>query len=235
MAYVNRFSDDVFLSYSHNDDRTWIGGFERALAQELSEQLGQVAVIWQDTQQLRLGCNWQDSIRDGIRGAALFVAILSPGYQVSDWCGRERKCFVDQFPNLDDMMVQLKAGKAYRFLKIIKMPWEDDGHLEFFSQAQHLDFFQRDAGGVEHDLTPGTSQFRKRIEEASHYAAAILKAMRRMGEAVFVASPAEDMSQASEDLRNELRAQGYVVRPEGPLDPLYSDKAVKQEIAPALL
>jgi hypothetical protein len=51
---------------------------------------------------------------------------------------------------------------------------------------------------------------------------------------LFVASPAEDVFEPCEDLRNELLAQGYVVRPEAPLDGLYSDKAIKKEIDPAL-
>ena len=181
MAYVPRCRHDVFLSYSHGDDQTWISGFERGLLQELREKLGQEPEFWQDERRIRLGQDWQLAIRDAICGTAVFVAILSPGYKLSEWCRQERKCFTVQFPNLDEMMVQLKAGKSYRFLKIIKMPWEDDEHLEFFSQAQHLEFFQRDASGLDHELMPGTKEFQTRIEEAAHHTAAILKAMRRMG------------------------------------------------------
>ena len=235
MAYVIRYCHDIYLSYSHKDDPTWIRGFERALLQELQQKLGQEPAIWQDEQKLRLGVDWPEAMADAIRGSAVFLTILSPGYRISEWCGRERKCFTDQFPNLGDMKVQLKAGRAYRFLKIVKTPWEDDGHLEFFAEAQHLDFFYRDAAGFDYDLVPGTDPFRTRIEEAAHYIAALLKAMRRTGEAVFVASPGPDMIKASEDLRNELGAQGYVVRPEGPMDRFFSDKAVKKEMDSALL
>jgi len=235
MPYVPRCRHDIFVSYSHNDDRTWINAFEQRLVQELRERLGQEPSIWQDDKDIRLGQNWKDDIREAITGTAVFVTILSPGYQASEWCGRERKCFLEQFPNFDDMKVPLKVGTAYRFIKILKTPWDDDAHLEFFNEAQHLEFFQRDSAGRERDLVPGTAPFRARLEEAAHQIAAILRAMRRMGEAVFVASAAEDVLEAREDLRSELRVQGYVVRPQGPLDSLYTDKAIKKEIDSVLL
>jgi len=235
MAYVTRFRYDLFVSYSHNDDPTWISGFERALAQEIRGKLGSVPHVWHDEHNIRLGQQWQETIKEGIQDTAVFVAILSPGYQNSDWCMRERNCFMNQFPTLENMQVALKAGNAYRFLKIVKAPWDDDAHREFFSELQDMEFFQRDASGIERELVPGTEAFRARVEEAAHHTAAILKAMRRKGEAVFVATPAEDAFEASNDLRNELMAQGYVVRPQGPLDRFYSDKAIKAEIEPALL
>src|SRR5215471_18029550 len=125
MAYVTRFRYDLFVSYSHNDDPTWISGFERALAQELRGKLGSAPAVWRDEHSIRLGQQWQDTITEGIKATAVFVAILSPGYQNSDWCKRERNCFMNQFPSLDDMKVALKAGNAYRFLKIVKAPWDD--------------------------------------------------------------------------------------------------------------
>jgi len=235
MAYVTRFRYDLFVSYSHNDDPTWISGFERALAQELRGKLGSAPAVWRDEHSIRLGQQWQDTITEGIEATAVFVAILSPGYQNSDWCKRERNCFMNQFSTLDDMKVALKAGNAYRFLKIVKAPWDDDAQREFFAELQDMEFFRRDASGIDRELVPGTEAFRSRVEEAAHHTSAILKAMRRKGEVVFVASPAEDAFEAGNDLRNELMAQGYVVRPEGPLDRFYSDKAIKSEIEPALL
>jgi hypothetical protein len=235
VAYVTHYQYDIFMSYSHKDDPTWIAALERALVQELRAKLGNDPMVWCDEEKLRLGQNWKDTIQESIQGSAVFVAILSPGYQVSDWCKRERKCFTDQFKDTAKMKVALKAGSAYRFLKIVKAPWEDDAHREFFSEAQDMDFFLRDASGIDRELVPGTEAFRSHVEEAAHHMAAILKAMRRKGEIIFVATPAEDAFDATNDLRNELAAQGYVVRPEGPLDKFYSDKAIKNEMQPALL
>jgi hypothetical protein len=62
------------------------------------------------------------------------------------------------------MKVTLKAGSAYRFLKIVKAPWEDDEHREFFSEAQDMEFFERDAAGIDRELVPGTEAFRARLD-----------------------------------------------------------------------
>jgi hypothetical protein len=235
MSYVNRFRHDIFLSYSHTDDSTWINAFELSLLQELREKLGQEPSIWQDVKNIRLGQNWKDEIKEAITGSAVYITILSPGYKASQWCGRERKCFLDQFARIDDMKVGLKVGSTYRFLKIIKRPWENDAHLEFFSEAQHMDFFQRDPAGIDRELIPGTEPFQSRLKEAAYHIAALLQAMRRMEESVFLASTAEDVEAPAEDLRNELQMQGYVLLPEGPVDDLFSDRAIKDEIDPALL
>ena len=187
MAYVTRCRYDIFVSYSHQDDPTWIAGFERALVQELRNKLGHEPIFWRDEEEIRLGENWKDAIKEGIQASAVFITILSPGYQRSEWCARERTCFTDQFSGMEEMKVKLKAGSAYRFLKIVKAPWEDDEHREFFSEAQDMEFFQRDGSGIDRELVPGTEAFRARLQEAAHHTAAILKAMRRVGETVFVA------------------------------------------------
>jgi TIR domain len=192
MGYVTRCQYDIFVSYSHKDDPTWITGFERALLQELRKKLGHECVFWRDEENIRLGQNWKDAIKEGIQSTAVFITILSPGYQVSEWCARERKCFLDQFSRTEEMKVTLKAGSAYRFLKIVKAPWEDDEQREFFNEVQDMEFFLRDAAGIDRELVPGTDAFRARLEEAAHHTAAILKAMRRVGETVFVATPTED-------------------------------------------
>ena len=89
MGYVTRFRSDIFVSYSHKDDLTWITSFERALVQELRKKLGYEPVFWRDEENIRLGQNWKETIKEGIQGTAVFITILSPGYQVSEWCARE--------------------------------------------------------------------------------------------------------------------------------------------------
>jgi hypothetical protein len=236
MAYVARYAHDVFLSYAHNDDPAWIGAFEKSLRQELAERLGHPVSFWQDERKLRLGQDWPDEIEEAVKGAAVFLAIVSPSYRTSDWCGRERKHFIGQFPARGDMKVATKNGGLYRFLKIIKMPWPDDAHLEFFGEAQHVDFFERDdILHIADELVPGTESFQASMRKTAHALSSLLLAMRRMGETVFVATPAEDVASAERALYDELAAQGYDVQPEGPLDELFSDEAVRKEIEPAKL
>jgi len=52
---------------------------------------------------------------------------------------------------------------------------------------------------------------------------------------VFVATPSRDVRAAADDLAAELVAQGYDVRPDGPIDEFYSDRAIRELIEPAVL
>ena len=89
-GFVPGFESDLFVSYAHADDPTWIQAFERSLADELRHRLGLGVSVWQDTKRLRVGQNWQVEVEAGVKGAAAFVAVLSPSYENSDWCTRER-------------------------------------------------------------------------------------------------------------------------------------------------
>lgn len=236
MSYVTQYENDVFVSYAHNDDPLWIDAFGKSLEQELAERLGRRVSLWQDTHQLRLGHDWGDGLRGAIESTAVFIAILSPSYQQSDWCGRERAHFRQAAEAAGTFKINTKSGNAYRFLKVIKLPWEDDAHLQFFPEAQHLELFERDPGtGIEDELAPGTEGFRSQIRLAAHAISSLLKAMRRRGEPVFLASTPEELHSEVASLRAELLAQGYDARPEGPIDSFFSDAAVADLIEPAVL
>jgi hypothetical protein len=233
MGFVKKYPHDVFLSYAHNDSPGWRQVFERDLLQDLTDRLGCGAQIWRDERKLRLGQNWTREIEDAIRGSAVFVSILSPGYQRSEWCKRERDIFLGQFTAFDDSQVDTKIGKLYRFLKIVRMPWENDQHLEFFPQAQHLEFFRR--AELDEELLPGKEEFLSRVMTTADTIKWLLFAMRRKSAGIFVATANEGVQAAEQALRKELAAQKYDVRPDGPIDSGYTDKAIRDQLEPALL
>ena len=208
-----------------------VEGFEGALRQGLRERLGHEVGIWQDVRRLRLGQNWQTEIEDTIGAAAAFVAILSPGYLNSDWCRRQRRCFLEK-PGPADA----DADRTRRFLKIVKAPADEKQHLALLPQIQHVAFFRdgdERTGAIE--FVPGTDEFRVCMRETVHAVAALLRTMRRSREPVFVATPADDALSEWEQLRAELQAQSFDVRPEGPLDASFADDLVKREVERGIL
>ena len=232
MAYVLGFDHDLFLSYAHTDSAEWIRALEQSLHQQLRERLGADVDIWQDINNIRFGQNWTEEINHAISSAAAFLAVISPGYRTSEWCADERKTFLDNSKSGN----QLQAGSFYRFLKLIRLPWPGDGHKKFLQELQHIDFFERRPGtGVEVELTPGTNEFRARVADAASAIAALLVEMRRRRESVFVAAASPDCSKARSALRAELRALGYDVRPDGPIDDAFGDDLIKDDIKPAIL
>jgi hypothetical protein len=232
MAYVPGFDYDLFLSYAQDDSAEWIRALEESLRQDLIDRLGPDVAIWRDKDNIRFGQNWREEIQDGVRRSAAFLAIVSPSYQHSDWCARERKLFLDHSKSCG----QLQAGRYYRFLKLVRLPWPDDAHEKFHSELQQVSFFERGRGGEEEiEFTPGTNEFRAKVREAGRAIKSLLLEMRRGREAVFIASSTDDTLQAAGELRRELRAQAYNVRPEGPLDEGYSDELIEKEMQPAVL
>src|SRR5215831_18360998 len=194
MAYVPGLKHDLFFSYAHGDDATWIDAFRRSLCRGLEERLGSRVSVWQDEQNLRLGLNWKAEIKEAICGAAAFLAICSPSYFNSVWCREERKVFLS-YHHAEESLDAIRVGDFYRFLKIIKAPTENDLHFKFLPALQSLNFFRREGPlDAESDFSPSTPDFQSKIKEAVLATAALLRAMRRSRQAIYVAAPAEDVT-----------------------------------------
>jgi hypothetical protein len=83
------------------------------------------------------------------------------------------------------------------------------------------------------EFDPGSDEFRAAIRETAQAVAALLRAMRRSREAVFVATPADDAAVPCEAVVNELHDQGFNVRPEEQLDGSFSEEFIREQIEPA--
>jgi hypothetical protein len=229
-GFVPGFENDLFISYAHADDLPWIQAFEKGLGEELARRLGHGVSVWQDGKRLRVGQNWQTEIETGVQRSAVFIAVLSPSYENSDWCKRERGFFRQLFPTPDAF------ANSNRFFKVLKTPWENDGHKHFLSAIQNLDFFHREEGpSGDVELLPGTGEFRTAIVTLANSVKQTLYRLRRESERVFVGSPAEDCLDVWNQLRDELRNQGYDVQPVGRRDFDFADELVRSEMETALL
>jgi hypothetical protein len=232
MAYVPGFRQDLFFSYAHLDDSIWIEAFEAALRQGLRERLGQDVSTWQDVQRLRLGQNWQTEIESAIAQTAAFVAIVSPGYLSSVWCQRERRHFLEKAEQTSTIVLE----RAKRFLKVIQAPAENRAHEALLPEIQHVEFFRPGDERSGHVVfAPGTNEFVVRLRETVHAIASLLRSMRRSREPVFVATPSDEAIPVWQELRAELQAQSFDVRPEQVLDGSFADDLVRRELEPALL
>jgi hypothetical protein len=232
MAYVPGFDYDLFFSYAQDDSAEWIRALEQSLRQDLVDRLGPDVAIWRDEHNIRFGQNWREEIEDALKASAALLCILSPSYQHSVWCGRERKIFVEHARAAN----QYKAGRYYRFLKLVRLPWPDNAHEGFFPELQQVTFFDPGQGGKEElEYIPGTKEFSSKLRQAGQAIRSLLLEMRRSREAVFIASSTDETLQAGGELRRELRAQAYDVRPDGPLDDGYADDLIEREMKPAVL
>lgn len=97
MSYLPGFDYDIFISYAHVDNETayeneagWVSQFREHLEVQLSKRIGRIgaAKIWQDPS-LEGSQLFDKTIQEGINRSALFLALTSTGYLMSDYCKQE--------------------------------------------------------------------------------------------------------------------------------------------------
>src|SRR5262245_22089531 len=226
-AFVPGFQHDLFISYAHADDKRWIQAFEDELRDEISRRLGMGISVWQDTSKIRAGENWQVAIQEGIEGSAAFVAVVSPRYQNSPWCARERNEFKKRF--------KAEAfSTSGRFFKAVKTPWSENAHRLFLQEIQDVDFYKEDQDDSV-EFTPGSRDFKRAVRKLADGVEALLRRMRRANQRVHVAWPVDECLTAWQQLSDELRSKGFDVQPTGPRDTTFANKLLIEDMDRAVL
>jgi TIR domain len=211
MAYVPGFSNDVFISYSHLDDHSvdgpgWVSDFHRRLQIEVQEALGAPVHIWRDR---RLGPA-DDFGRDldrQLRGSAMLLAILSPGYLNSPWCEWELEGFAGT-RRIGDLWVDAKC----RVIKILKRPIEaGSNRLRVLSETAFVECFEVDqASGRAYEMKGGSDVFDRRLTDLGLEISIVLRSMRRT-RSVFLGTASAPLLDQRERVRQELEARDYRV------------------------
>jgi hypothetical protein len=192
----------------------------------LDKHLGMPPSVWQDTSRLRAGGNWQTAIQEGIEKSAAFVAVVSPTYQNSQWCARERNEFRKRFKPEE-------FTNCGRFFKAVKTPWESNAHRLFLKEIQDVDFFEDDQGPVE--FKPGSNKFNRAVRKLADGIKELLRRLRRANQRVHVAWPVEECFTAWEQLKDELCSKGFDVQPTGPRDASFADELLRKDMDQAVL
>jgi hypothetical protein len=170
MAFIPGYDFDIFVSYAHVDNQPflqhatgWVSTLVGHLQNELGQKLGRpdAAKVWFDSHHLRGNHALTTEIAGRLQSAALFVAVLSPGYTSSQWCQEEARLFekapggldkrifaVEKAP-LDDGMTPpalLRGLRAYRFWyrdsdqqpRTLAMPTPRSDEINYFRQVEDL-------------------------------------------------------------------------------------------------
>ncbi|WP_329582677.1 FxSxx-COOH system tetratricopeptide repeat protein [Kitasatospora sp. NBC_01250] len=84
-----------FLSYARADDSPLIAAFYRDLGARLLARDPAAAGLppFRDVEQIRLGADWERALADAVAGCRAMVALYSPGYFASSYCGKEWTAF----------------------------------------------------------------------------------------------------------------------------------------------
>jgi len=207
MAYLpGPIEHDLFLSYASKDVK-WVSAFQEQLTDRLSRRLGFDCKIWFDENELRTGHDVPEVLFKAIRVSAAFIAVLSRDYEGSTWCERELAAFLTGAGGLE-------MGGYQRLLKVIKFPWRDNAHLDFYPDYKDFPLFEVDPKtGQEEELRPNTDPFRDAVSKLSFHIEKLFEAMLYGIEKVFVARTAYDADDERKSLIREIRAAGYGLSP----------------------
>jgi hypothetical protein len=207
MVYVPGFANDIFVSYSHIDDQAvegdvgWVSDFHRRLQIEVEEELGARVKIWRDAR-LGAAADFSRDLDRQVRGSAMLVAVLSPGYQGSAWCEREAKGFIAGTSRAGDLWVD---GKC-RVIKVVKRP----AAIGLLPETLPLTFYETDqASGLSFEIDGKSDQFKRLLGKLASEMGHVLRAMRK-GRSVFLGS-ASALAPQRDRVKRELEARNYRV------------------------
>src|SRR5438105_1927107 len=163
-SFVPGFTHDVFISYSHLDNRAvdgigWVSDFVARLHNELGVVLGAEASVWSDD---RIGPAhvFARELEDRLRRAAVLIAIISPGYLNSSWCEWELNGFLGAV-RTDDLLIDNKS----RAIKVVKLPFDTEMHAwSVLPDVKGIDFFRVSADKRPYELVPGSEPFMQAVK-----------------------------------------------------------------------
>ncbi len=147
MAYVPGFDYDIFVSYAHVDDLPdvegedgWVTTLVKVLQNRLAQALGrrEAFSLWMD-HQLARHVEITPKIVTSLEKTATLMAVLSPGYLASEWCGRERETFLK--------MVNERAQSGSRVFIVERDKVERDDRPEEFGELLGYRFWVQDRPG----------------------------------------------------------------------------------------
>jgi hypothetical protein len=208
MAYVPGFTNDIFVSYSHFDNQAvegavgWVAQFHQRLQIEIEEELGARVAIWRDP---RIGGadDFAKDIERHVRGSAVMVAVVSPGYRGSAWCEREARGFVGGTLRIDDLWVDTKC----RLVKVAKRPTDP----VLLPETMHFPFFEVDrASDHVYELEADSGKYKRLLSDVAQEIGVILRAMRK-ARSVFLGTASPLLSDARDRVKRELEARDYRV------------------------
>ena len=101
MGYIESFTNDIFISYSHIDNLKysgqtsgWIEQFHNDLRVALFTSIGTNEVnIWWDNSRLDGGIAFDEAIEKSIDSSAIFLCLNSPAFLHSEYCQKELDLF----------------------------------------------------------------------------------------------------------------------------------------------
>lgn len=221
MPVVPQYQSDLFISYRRASNAMhdrWVDAFCDELRASLNELLGREVQVWRDVDQISAGDDWAKRLRHAVGNTAVFLALFSRSYMLSDQCRKE----LDEF--LRCMKEQRDDG--HKLVPVFKQPSSPDAPPPPEVNAlQRHDFFRWSPPGSPNwrELTPGGGDDERRdfyatLGRLAQDIALALEELAREEQvaargSVFLARVPPELEQQRERLRADLRQRRFLVVP----------------------
>jgi hypothetical protein len=228
-AYVEGFSDDLFISYGHfdNDEQSlWVKKLHHRLQDRLPQILGEDVRIWRDEKLNGVDMLWE-TLRDRVARSALFLTVLTPRYLKSEACKKEADWFVECIkrspsPTIDKMARVVRVQKTrYRDEEPASLKEFETLGFRFYDEDEFSHNFAEYSADKDADPA-GFQKFYRKSEDLAQAIAQLLESTRRVFQrtvprntkTVYVAYTTSDLTQQRQTIVNACLGKGYRVVPE---------------------
>lgn len=218
----------VFISYARADDEKppfddtaigWVTFFWGQLRYELTDRGAKRAILWRDRYEIDPAEAFTDVIEQAVKAARVIVPVFSQNWVQSEWCRREVETFAQAHPSdgtkrivpvfknepyreqLPSLMQGVDAREGYRFFvrdpigRVSEFYWRG-----LRDQTAYYDLLKQVAESII-----------KRLGESNSLGPPA--AQHALGRTVFLAFAANDLADARQRLKNDLRHAGVTVVP----------------------
>jgi hypothetical protein len=245
----NDFEYDLFISYTHLDNRAlskeeegWISRFHYSLTIRLGQLLGREPKIWRDSK-LQGNDEFSDEIISELRKSKALLTVISPRYLESEWCLRE----LHRFLKAAETNIGVRIGNKSRVFKMVKTYVPFNQHPDEIRGLNGYKFCELDENDRPHEFSPekGSRHYQKfweRLEDVAWDIHQLIKELDQPGKVtkeqpenppektVYLAETTSDLREEWENIRRDLTLQGYTVLPDRPLPYLLKDGNFKDTV-----
>lgn len=226
---------DIFISYTHLDNipltkeqEGWISSFHYTFETYLGQLLGREPKIWRDDK-LRGNDEFDEEIKSKLHKTTILLAVISPRYFNSEWCMKELKEFL-----------KAAGGNRSRIFKIVKTYVPHQQHPVEIRNLKGYRFCELEKNGRPREFRPekGSRFYQKFMKTMEDVAFDIRDFIEGRDEqqvnppekTVYLAETTSDLSDERENIKRDLKQNGYTILPDRHLLYLLEDGNYKDSV-----